>query len=423
MKYLNTICIVLLTSIVFFSCTNDTGDVEVTYLEAKAIYGSMDDIRSIPINEGPRSIENPGKIFLGNNFVLIGEEGHGIHVVSNQNRANPISEAFINIPGNKEYFVSGNYLYAESYYDLLKIDISNPSQAILKSRSKNAIQDEFINDKGETLIGFNYQEKTETFDENDDFMKEVLVDQLVYLDFANNVIPKSSVPSSFAGNSAQSIGTINRITKSNDHIYVVSNSNMIIIKDGEDGLSSNVERLINIKEEMETVFPHQNNLFVGSKTSMSIFDISNGSQPVELYEFEHATSCDPVLPYNDVAYVTLRTADFSECPGNINALLAIDITDLSNPIQIDEKQLASPYGMSIINNHLYVGNGESGLSVFDVTDPQKPTLVSTNADIVAYDIIADPTNSAYIFVAGDNGMNQYKIESDLSLEWTSNIDY
>jgi len=423
MKYLNTICIAIMSAIVIFSCTNDTGNVEVTYLEATAIYGSMDDIRAIPINEEPRSIENPGKIFIAENYVLIGEEGKGIHVVGNQDRNNPISEAFINIPGNKEYFVSGNYLYAESYYDLLKIDISNPAQAILTSRSKHAIQDEFINDKGETLIGFDYEEKTETFDENDDFMKEALEDQLVYLDFAKNVIPKSSVPSSFAGNSAQSIGTINRITKSKDHIYVVSNSNMIIVKDGEDGLSNDVDRLENIKEEMETVFPHQNNLFVGSKTSMSIFDITDGSQPVELYEFEHATSCDPVLPYADVAYITLRTADFSECPGNINALLAIDITDLSNPIQINEKQLASPYGMSVINNRLFVGNGENGLRIFDVANPQNPTLVSTNYDIIAYDIIADPSNSDYIFVAGNNGMNQYKIEDDLSLDWTSNIDY
>jgi hypothetical protein len=423
MKYTHILFPAILLTAVLFSCTNDTGNVEVTYLEATAIYGDMDAIRAIPLNKEPRSIENPGKIYISEEFVLIGEEGAGIHVVNNQDRANPSSDAFIHIPGNKEFFVSGKYLYAESYYDLLKIDISNPSLAVLMSRSKNAIQEDFINDKGETLIGFSYKEKTITLDENDDFMNEVLDDQLVYLDFAKNVIPKSSVPSSFSGNSAQSIGTLNRITKADNHIYVVSNNNMIILEDNEDGFSNNIVRLENVKEEMETVFPFQNNLFVGSKTSMSIFDISNGNHPIERYEFEHATSCDPVLPYSDLAFITLRTADFSLCPGNINALLTIDISDLSNPIQISETQLASPYGMSVINDKLYVGNGENGLSIFDVSQPKNPILIQTNNDIVAYDIIADPANSDYIFVAGLNGMNQYKIGEDLSLQWTSNIDY
>ncbi len=423
MKYSEILGAIILIAVVLLSCTNDTGNVEVQYLEATAIYGDMEEVRATPLNEGSRPIVNPGKIFIGEDFVLIGEEGEGIHVLNNKDRVNLISNAFLNIPGNKEFFVSGQYLYAESYYDMIKIDISNPYDAVLINRSKNAIQNDFINDKGETLVGFAYKEKTMILDENDDFMTEILEDQLVYLDFAKNVIPKSSVPSSFSGNSAQSIGTINRITKSNNHIYVASNSNMIIINDNENGLSSDVVRLENIKEEMETIFPYQNKLFVGSKTSMTIFDISKGEQPIELYEFEHATSCDPVLPYNDVVFITLRTADFSTCPGNINALLTIDITDLSNPIQIDENQLVSPYGMSVIDDYLFVGNGKNGLSIFDVTNPQVPILVNTDNNIIAYDIIADPSNIDYIFVAGDDEMNQYKIKEDLSLQWISNIDY
>lgn len=411
----------LLFAILLVSCTDDSGTVEVDYLEATAIYGDIDEIRAIPLNEDGRTIQNPGKIFIGDGFILIGEEGQGIHVISNQDRSNPISENFIQIPGNKEFFVSGNTLYAESYYDVIKIDVSDPFNAQLISRSKNAIQDYFINDKGETLIGFSYIEKNIVLDENDDFMKEVIDDQLVYLDFAKNVIPKSSVPSSFAGNSAQSIGTLNRITKSNNHIYLVSNSNMIIIDDND--FESDVIRLENIKEDMETVFPYQNKLFVGSKTSMSVFDISNNSIPSELSDFEHATSCDPVLPYSDVAFVTLRTADFSPCPGNSNSLLVIDISDVSNATQLHEIQLASPYGMTIINNHLLVANGTSGLSIFNVEDPRNPQLVQKNEDIVAYDIIADPNNADYLFITGQEGMTQYEIDEDFKIIFKSKIDY
>lgn len=421
MRYLYLQSTTILFALLLFSCTNDTGTVTVNYSEATAIYGDMDNIRSLPLNEAGRPIQNPGKIFIGNDFVLIGEEGEGIHVINNQDRNNPISEAFINIPGNIEFYVDGQFLYAESYYDMLKINITNPNQSTLLSRSKNAIQDEFINDKGETLVGFSYEDKTITLDEDDDFMNEIIDDQLVYLDFAKNVIPKSSVPSSFSGNSAQSIGSINRITKSNNHIYVVSNNNMIILNDSD--FDAKATRIENIKEEMETVFPYQNNLFVGSKTSMSVFDITNGNQPNEIFEFEHATSCDPVLPYKDVAFVTLRTADFSKCPGNINALLVIDMNDMSNPTQTDEIQLASPYGMSVINELLYVGNGMNGLSVFNIDNTKKPVLIKKHDDIEAYDIIADPNHSDYIFIAGPIGMNQYLINEDLSLQLKSKINY
>lgn len=403
------------------SCTKDTGTVTVNYVEATAIYGSIDDVRSTLLNDAARSIDNPGKIFIGEDFVLVGEEGEGIHVIDNQNRTNPSTTSFMHIPGNKEFYVEGQYLYAESYYDVLKIDISDPYNAVLLNRSEYAIQSEFKNNEGETLIGFSYESKTITLDENDDFMNEIIDDQLVYLDFAQNIIPNSSVPSSFTGNSAQSIGSINRVTKSGDYIYIVSNNNMIILDDND--FENNVVKLENIKEEMETVFPYQNNLFVGSKTSMSIFNISNGNQPTEVYEFEHARSCDPVLPHNDVAYVTLRTADFSPCPGNINALLVIDINDLANPVQVEEIQLPSPYGMSVINDHLFVGNGLNGLYIYDVGDTRQPKLVKELSDIEAYDIIGDPNNPDYIFISGSDGMHQYLLNEDFSLQLKSNIDY
>ena len=95
MKYQNLLFLVILMTLISLSCTDDTGQVTVTYQEASAIYGDMDAIRSIPINEGPQSIVDPGKIYIGENFVLIGEEGEGIHVVNNYDRTNPTSSAFI----------------------------------------------------------------------------------------------------------------------------------------------------------------------------------------------------------------------------------------------------------------------------------------------------------------------------------------
>jgi len=404
------------------SCTDDTGTVTVTYQEASAIYGDMDEIRAIPLSEVVREITNPGKIFIGEDFVLIGEEGSGIHVINNADRENPIRESFINIPGNREFYVSGDYIYAETYYDMVKIDISNPNQPLLIARAQNAIQDQFVDDQGNTLIGFNYQEKTIELSDQDEFYHEIIGDQLVYLDFGKNIIPNSAIPTSFAGNSSAQSGTVNRITKNGDYVYVISNNNMMILNDKDSDFTI-ANKLLNIKDDMETIFPYHNNLFVGSRSSMTIYSLDSEIQPTRLYDFEHATSCDPVLPHNDVAYITLRTADFSECPGNINALVVLDINNLSSPKEVDEIAMNSPYGMTVIGDRLFVGEGENGLKIFDVSVNDNPTLQVHHTQIEAYDIIADPTNDKIVFIAGPDGLMQFGNNTGDQLELKSTIAF
>ena len=421
MKNISFLFILCLTLFIT-SCTEDTGTVTVTYQEATAIYGDMDEIRAMPLSEGARAISNAGKIFIGEDYVLIGEEGSGIHVVNNADRENPIRESFINIPGNREFYVSGNYIYAETYYDMVKIDISDPNQPILTARAENAIQEEFMDNQGNTLIGFNYQEKTIQLSDQDEFYDEIIGDQLVYLDFGKNIIPNSAIPTSFAGNSSAQSGTVNRITKNGDYVYVISNNNMMILND-TDGNFTIANKMHNIKDDMETIFPYDNNLFVGSRSSMTIYSLDSEIQPTRLYDFEHATSCDPVLPHNKVAYITLRTADFSECPGNINALVVLDINNLSNPKEVDEIAMNSPYGMTVIGDRLYVGEGLNGLKVFDVSLNDNPILQMHFTDIEAYDIIADPTNSNIVFIAGPDGLMQFINGSADQLELKSTIAF
>ena len=409
-----------LSLIAFSSCTTDRGTVEVDYVEARAIYGDIDEIRATPINESARAIENPGKIYIGERFILIGEEGEGIHVIDNSNRSNPESLAFINIPGNREYYVSDNMLYAESYYDLVKIDISNPLETKLVGRAENAVQEASKNADGEYLVGFTYENKSVVLNEDEDFYKEIIGDQLVYLDFAENVIPQSAVPSSFAGNSSSQSGTVNRVTKSGDFIYTISNNNLIIVSDGFN-FGDEVRHYQDFKPDMETIFPYEGKLFMGSRTAMNIFDLSDPLQPSEIYEFDHVTSCDPVLPFEEMAYVTLRTADFSDCPGNINALVVLDLQDISNPKQLDEIQMSSPYGMSVIDDKLYVGEGENGLSIFNVKDERNPELLTLNKEIEAYDIISDPVDKNIIFIAGPKGLQQFTMGSNQSFDLNSTI--
>lgn len=422
MRILLLVCFALAIT----GCTEDYGTVTVTYQEATAIYGDVDAIRTEPLNESVREITDPGKIYLGNEVILIGEEQEGIHVIDNSDPLNPRQVNFINLPGNREYFVKDNKIYAETYYDVVKIDISNVHNAILESRAEFVFQDLWKNQEGETLIGFSYEEKTETLNAEDDFYEEVLAENEVYLDYAKNIIPKSALPSSFAGSGSKVSGTANRVTYANDHVYIIGNTSMYLVEDNAQGLTKvNLsDNFSMIGEGMETIFPYENNLYVGSRSAVNIFNITDPQHPVEAYEFEHATACDPVLPADGVAYVTLRTADFSACPGNTNSLLVLDTRNTSNVKEVLEITMTSPYGMTLKGNELYVGEGDNGLKIFDVTDKYRPELIRSVKDVKAYDVIPHPTNGNLILTTGPEGVAQYLVESNgESLTLQSSISY
>ena len=171
-----------LTLVFFQSCTKDFGTVEVSYKKATAVYGDIEAIRNTPLMEGVRPITDAGKIFVADNLLLIGEEGEGIHIVDNTDPKNPTNLAFMNIPGNREYYVEGNTLYAESHYDMLKIDIADKNQPRIVSRVENAFADaeQFKNDKGEVLIKFNFEDVTETVSEDNDIYQQIWGQQTYY---------------------------------------------------------------------------------------------------------------------------------------------------------------------------------------------------------------------------------------------------
>jgi len=423
MKQLTLFALSLLFAFSFSSCDKDVNTVTATYQEATAIYGDLEAVRGEALNEPAKTVENPGKVYVGEHFILIGEEEKGVHVVNNSDINNPQFTNFINIPGNREFFVQGNYLYAESYYDLMKIDLTDINNVQLASRANNIFQETLTNENGEALLGFSFTEVTKKVDADTDLYAEISGNNYVYYDFARNIIPKSAVPSSFAGNSNQQSGTVNRVTYSQDHVYVVNNQSMAIIDDSNGDMEV-VEPIneVYLPIGTETIFPYENKLFVGSRSSMDIYDAADPQNPQQIYTFAHATSCDPVLPKDDVAYITLRTADFSGCPGDINALVVLDIENLNSPQVAQEIAMNSPYGMTIIGDRLFVGEGENGLSVFDATDRLNPTLIFTDPSIIAYDIIAHPGDESMILIAGTDGLSQYSFEGDV-LDINSEIDY
>jgi hypothetical protein len=99
----------------------------------KPIYATAQDLTSIDVRQD-EALENPGRIYLYENYLLVNDQAKGIHIYDNSNASDPQEVSFIAIPGNMDFSVSNNMLYADNVTDMIIIDISNPANPVYKNR-------------------------------------------------------------------------------------------------------------------------------------------------------------------------------------------------------------------------------------------------------------------------------------------------
>ena len=104
----------------------------------KPIYATAQDLASIDVKE-QEALENPGRIYLYEDYLLINDQAKGIHIYDNSDKSNPQEVSFISIPGNLDFSVSNGMLYADNITDMIIIDISEPQSP----KYKNRIEDVF----------------------------------------------------------------------------------------------------------------------------------------------------------------------------------------------------------------------------------------------------------------------------------------
>jgi len=101
----------------------------------RPIYAFDDNLKiSFVENSG---IENPGKIYIYNTYLLLADTGKGIHVFDNSDRSNPNKIGLIQISGNIDIAMKGNIIYADQFSDIVAIDISDITNPTIISRQKN----------------------------------------------------------------------------------------------------------------------------------------------------------------------------------------------------------------------------------------------------------------------------------------------
>ena len=378
-----------------------------TFRTSVPFYLSVADVRAqVSTVQAPQELSAPGKIYIYGNYLFITEVKKGIHIVDNTNPASPRFINFINIAGNADIAVNSNILYADNYVDLLAFDVTNPAQIKPVRRLENVFESQYV-DKGKGLI-LGYK---------DTVITEVIRDNYDTRHYYQN----DAMAASAGGNPSYGTGgSTARFTLMNSNLYTVDHFQLKLFNVSKPDEPKYISS-INLGGGIETIFPYDNKLFIGSTTGMHIYDASNPSAPVKLSTYRHVTSCDPVVVQGKYAYVTLRSDNF--CQQGINVLQVLNIENASNPVLVSSFPMLKPFGLTVSNNNLFICEGQFGLKAFDSSDPLSigQKQLSFLKDIHASDVIAGPKS---LIVTGLKGIYQYNYSnpSDLKLLSHLNLD-
>ncbi len=410
-----------LLSIGFQGCIKDTCSDEQTYTRWTPVYKTDAELRQAPQYQPAKAMKNTGKIYFYDKYVLVNEQKEGIHIIDNSNPASPRAIGFLSIVGNVDMAVKGNFLYADSYRDLLTIDISTITTPRLTCRAQDIFQGIFWRDPTRGwLVDYKKESITETINCDDPRLRQNYnYYASSFVDASGSVFTKSSgalsntsfqnASGSTASAPAGVGGSLARFTFYDKNLYCIDNSMLRTFS------LSNLDcpTLTNSQSvgwNIETVFPYTDKLFIGSTTGLFIYDLATPNTPVFMSRFNHGRACDPVVVENEIAYVTVRTG--SNCGGNLNQLQTVNVKDLKNPQLISVYNMVNPRGLGVWGDDLYLC--DDGLKIFNVADKNKidQNLKAQIKGFDTFDVIPySYNNKKHLMVIGADGFYQFDVSN------------
>ena len=212
----------------------------------------------------------------------------------------------------------------------------------------------------------------------------------------------SSSDTSSSGTTTGKGGSLARFAATDSHLYTLSTTDLTSY-DISTSTNPVFQTKIRLGFDVETIFPKDSNLFIGTQTGMRIMDIKDPDAPKQISNFTHIRSCDPVVANDKYAFITLRQGN--ACTRGINELQIIDIRDLRAPRQIGSIPMNNPIGIALDGNNLFVCDG--GIKQYDISDINQVTFKG-KVVVDATDLIA---NNGTLMAIGSYGLYQYSYKS------------
>ncbi len=410
-KFKYTTIAFLLLMITAWGCKDEFTE---SYTANIPVYMSYEDLRSSVKYAPSQTLENPGKIYFKDNYIFINEMLKGVHIIDNSNPENPANIGFISIPGNVDIAIKEHTLYADSYIDLVVIDITdiqNPKEVGRKKEVFNYIIPPY--DKNYPIAKVDKEKGVVTGWKLDKFEHEI--EQMYYPVYHNKGWMEMNDGAFKGGNSPQGStfgvgGSMARFGLYQKYLYTTENNRLTTF---DISISEKPKKAgqIFLPGNAETLFVYDNHLFFGTQNGMLVYGLNSPILPNYKTMLRHITSCDPVVVDKNYAYVTLRGG--TRCRSNINRLDVIELKNNYTQTTLTASYtMDNPYGLGIDDEILFVCDGDSGLKIYNTANKQKITdnVIAVFPNIHAYDVIP---MGKYLFLIGKDGFYQYDY-SDLN---------
>jgi hypothetical protein len=205
-------------------------------------------------------------------------------------------------------------------------------------------------------------------------------------------------------------GSTARFAIQGNYLYTVDRSNLKVYNI-TDVANPVLKNTVEVGFEIETIYPFNDKLFIGSTSVVYIYSVDDPERPRKLSTAispQVIRRCDPVVAKDSVAYATLRTNGM--CGGTQSMLVAYDVKDITHPVQKATYPVSEPYGLGYADSALYVCD-RSGLYVFNIANAFNLQLAKTINDGWFMDVI--PYNNTLICQV-QNGLNLYDISKRLA---------
>jgi hypothetical protein len=392
----------LLGLLTLLACTRQEPEPDTTsylvYASYRPLLLARATLESSVAAVAPQALHNTGKIYLRGAYVFVNEKYEGIHVIDNHDPANPRPVSFLRIPGNVDLAVRGNLLYADNGPDLVTIDISDPAHAKPTGRVRDAFRELPMPESGPLEEAYQPTKRpanTVVVGWHKLAANEVIPYRATYPRYQNinfYSTAANTATSAAPGAATGKGGSLARFAILGQTLYTVDEQSLRLF-DLQNPATPVASKLVGVGFGIETIFPQDHYLFLGTQSGMFIYDVATPTAPQRVAYYQHMVSCDPVVVDGRYAYVTLRTG--STCSGGI--------TNVSQPRLAKSYPLTNPGGLGIENNRLYVC--DDGLKTFDTS--QTPVLkplqhfATTITDVIP--------NGDYLLAIGPGGLYQYRM--------------
>ena len=414
-------------SVLLEGCT-DRCETTNEYVYYEPVYTTVAEIREGVSLLSPQPVKVVGQLYFKDGLLFINEPGEGIHIINNQDPANPVGVKFLKIPGNYDLAIKGNTLYADSYVDLIAFDIADVSNITEVKRLEGIFRNYRVlgySIDADCCVITDFEEKKQVYINESDCGPGI--QPWGGLMFEEGIAMRTDMAASFSAKAAIAPGTgsgpgvggsLARFTITSDHLYLLDGGDLQTVN-----VSTQTDPLPKTRTalswDIETIFPYKENLFIGSSSGMYILDISSPESPVRVGTYQHVRSCDPVVVDDQYAYVTLRSG--TACQGFTNQLEIIDISDLKSPQLLKTYPMTNPHGLGLDEGTLFICDGDDGLKAFDAADVHAidKNMIAHYKDINARDVI--PFNNILMMI-GEDGIFQFDYSDPKNMKLLSKID-